>query len=98
MTDYSFLQILEDTIKQQKQIDPEDSYTAKLWNEGMNKIAQKLGEESVEVVIAALNESNERFTSEVSDLLYHLFVLIEKKGVNFSDIIAEMKKRNKDTA
>ena len=94
MADYSFLQTLEDIIKQQKDNDPQKSYTAKLCNKGLNKVTQKFGEESVEVVIAALNETNERLVSEISDLLYHLFVLMEKKEIPFEEVIDELKKRN----
>lgn len=94
MTDYNFLGMLEEIIKKQKNADPKESYTARLWQEGLNKITQKFGEESVEVTIAALKEDDQRFISEVSDLLYHLLVMVEKKGVKFSDIMAELKQRN----
>ena len=95
MTDYSFLNNLEQIIKKHKNSDPNASYTAKLYQKNINKIAQKFGEEAVEVVVAAVNESNERFSSEVADLLYHLFLLIEKKHGNFADIIQELENRNK---
>ena len=66
---------LFETLKARKGTDPENSYTAKLFSRGRSKIAQKLGEEAVETVIAALAESPDRVVGESADLLYHLLVL-----------------------
>lgn len=77
---------------------PEDSYTAQLATKGLNYVVQKFGEEAVEVVIAALTESKDRFINEVADLLYHLLVLMALKNVSIDDIINELNKRKKDSA
>jgi phosphoribosyl-ATP pyrophosphohydrolase/phosphoribosyl-AMP cyclohydrolase len=79
---YSLERIITDRIKSA----PEGSYTAKLFAGGLNKMTQKVGEEATEVVIAALNESNEEFKDEAADLLYHLLVLLQAKGVSLSEI------------
>ncbi|WP_417812980.1 phosphoribosyl-ATP diphosphatase [Thalassospira alkalitolerans] len=80
-------------IASRKGSDPEESYTAKLFNKGTAKIAQKVGEESVETVIAALAESPENVASESADLLYHLMVLWADRGVEPSDVWAALAKR-----
>jgi phosphoribosyl-ATP pyrophosphohydrolase len=72
---------------------PEASYTAKLLGAGTAKCAQKLGEEAVETVIAAMGEDKDAFVGEVSDLLYHLLVLMQAKGVSLSEITAELDRR-----
>lgn len=74
---------------------PEGSYTAQLATKGLNYAAQKFGEEAIEVVIAALAESKERFVNEVADLLYHLLVLMALKNVTLEDIVNELKKRRR---
>jgi len=81
-----FLYMLEKIIENRKESSPEGSYTAKLFSAGLNKISQKVGEEATEVVIAALNQKDEQFKDEVSDLLYHLLVLLQAKGVSLSEI------------
>jgi phosphoribosyl-ATP pyrophosphohydrolase/phosphoribosyl-AMP cyclohydrolase len=81
-----FLYTLEKIIENRKESAPEESYTAKLLSAGLNKISQKVGEEATEVVIAALNQKDEQFKDEVADLLYHLLVLLQAKGVSLIEI------------
>ena len=84
---------LYQTIAQRKGADPATSYTAKLFSRGRGKIAQKVGEESVETVVAALTETPERLVSESADLLYHLLVLWADCGVQPADVWAELSRR-----
>ena len=70
-----------------------ESYTASLFEEGIGKIAQKVGEEGVEVVVASLNESDERLVSEMADLLYHSLVLLAARHVAWTDVEAELARR-----
>jgi phosphoribosyl-ATP pyrophosphohydrolase len=79
--DGEILDRLYDTVAARKGADPEESYTAKLFSKGTRKIAQKVGEEGVETVIAALAEGPENVASESADLLYHLLVLWADRGV-----------------
>ena len=72
---------------------PSGSYTTYLFNEGIDKILKKVGEESAETIIAAKNEERERLTSEVSDLLYHLVVLLVARGVSLEQIAKELEQR-----
>jgi len=81
-----FLYSLEKIILDRRESAPEESYTAKLFIGGLNKITQKVGEEATEVVIAALNENDEQFKEETADLLYHLLVLLQAKGVSLNEI------------
>jgi phosphoribosyl-ATP pyrophosphohydrolase len=81
------------TIAARKGADPATSYTAKLFSRGRGKIAQKLGEESVETLVAALTETPDRLVSESADLLYHLLVLWADCGVQPADVWAELDRR-----
>ena len=74
---------------------PEVSYTTKLFTKGVNKIAQKVGEEAVETVIEAIDGNNERLVYEASDLIYHLLVLLENQGLSLTDIEEELTRRHK---
>lgn len=88
--------ILEDifrVIASRKGADPETSYTAKLFSKGMKKIAQKLGEEAVETVVAAMGESDKHLVSESADLLYHLLVLWSARGVSPEEVWVELDRR-----
>jgi len=71
------------------------SYTAQLFERGLAEIAKKVGEESVEVIVAALGQSDERLVSEVADLLYHSLVLLAARNVSFDQVKAELEKRRK---
>jgi phosphoribosyl-ATP pyrophosphohydrolase/phosphoribosyl-AMP cyclohydrolase len=83
------------TISQRAAERPEGSYTAKLLDEGVGKCAQKVGEEAVEVVTAALSESDERVASEAADLVYHLYVLLAARGVDIAAVEDELARRVK---
>ena len=91
--DESILAKLFDVVKERKSADPESSYTARLYAKGINKIAQKLGEEAVETAIAAVSESNDRLVRESADLLYHLLVLWSAKGIAPEDVWEELDRR-----
>ena len=80
-------------IKEREQLRPEDSYTTYLFNEGLDKILKKVGEESAETIVAAKNDSTSAFVSEVSDLLYHLLVLLVARGVSLDEVRAELARR-----
>jgi phosphoribosyl-ATP pyrophosphohydrolase/phosphoribosyl-AMP cyclohydrolase len=86
---------LYDLIVVRKESRPEGSYTTRLFNEGIDKITKKLGEEAVEAVIAAKNDSSQRIIEETADLLYHLLVMLVEKGVTLEDIDEELRKRAK---
>ena len=86
---------LYELIVVRKETRPEGSYTTRLFNEGIDKIAKKLGEEAVETVIAAKNDSSERIVEETTDLLYHLLVTLVEKGVTLEEVRDELQKRQK---
>ncbi len=90
-----FLQELSGIIKERKENLPEHSYTTKLFKEGENRIIQKFGEESVEVMIAAKNNDREEIINEASDLIYHFLVLLEEKEIKLSDVINNLEARHK---
>lgn len=94
-TDINFLSYLQDFIDQRFQEMPERSYTTSLFKSGVNRMAQKVGEEAVETVIEATNGSEEGFIYEASDLLYHLIVLLTSKGLRLEDLAKELGKRHK---
>ena len=80
-------------IESRKGGDPETSYTARLFEEGLGRITAKIGEEATEVIIAALRETPEHVTSESAGLLYHLMVLWAEQGITPEDVFEELKKR-----
>lgn len=84
---------LFEVIKARKSADPETSYTARLLGKGVNKIAQKMGEEAVEAAIAAVAESDDRLVRESADLLYHLLVLWAAKGIEPPAVWEELERR-----
>ncbi len=90
----AFLSELQDFIEKRHEEMPEGSYTTKLFKDGVNKIAQKVGEEAIETVIEATNGSNEKLAYEASDMLYHLLVLLTSKGMRIEQIIEELQKRH----
>jgi phosphoribosyl-ATP pyrophosphohydrolase len=92
-TSAEILQDLFVVLSERKNADPETSYTARLYAKGLKKIAQKLGEESVETVVAAVAESNDHLVRESADLLYHLLVLWSAKGIAPDDVWAELDRR-----
>lgn len=89
-----FLGKLESIITDRKNNPSENSYTSKLFATGINKIAQKVGEEAVEVVIEAKDDNEELFLNESADLLFHYLVLLNAKGYQLSDVLAVLKKRH----
>jgi len=91
----SFLKYLQDLIDQRKTEMPEDSYTTKLFQKGINKIAQKVGEEAVELVIEAKDDNDELFLNEAADLIFHFLVLLTAKKYRIEDVINILKTRHK---
>lgn len=89
------IQWLFDVIEDRKKNPSEKSYTTSLFNEGLPKIAQKVGEEGTEVVVAALVEEDQRLIEEVADLTYHTLVLLSARGLTPADVVAELEKRHK---
>lgn len=84
---------LEATIAARRSADPSTSYVAKLTARGVGKIAQKVGEEATETVIAALTGDAKELTGEAADLLFHLMVLLAEKDVPLADVLAELDRR-----
>jgi len=93
--DVTFLKYLQDFISIRYKEMPEGSYTTSLFKKGVNRMAQKVGEEAVETVIEATNGTEEGFLYEASDLIYHLIVLLTSKGFSLDDIAKELKNRHK---
>lgn len=89
----NFLFELEKVVLDRKNNPSENSYTSKLFAKGINKIAQKVGEEAVETVIEAKDDNDELFKNEVADLLYHLLILLAAKDVNLKEVLAVLKNR-----
>ena len=94
--DLAFLSYLQNFIEKRLREMPEGSYTTKLFQEGINKIAQKVGEEAVETIIEATNGTKDQLIYEASDLIYHLIVLLTYKGVRIEDLARELKTRHKE--
>jgi phosphoribosyl-ATP pyrophosphohydrolase/phosphoribosyl-AMP cyclohydrolase len=90
-----FLSQLQKIVKHRKLNAPTGSYTAQLFASGINKIAQKVGEEAVEVVIEAKEPDTDKLKEETADLLFHLLVLLEEKEVDLSEVIAVLENRHK---
>ena len=93
--DILFLSYLQDFISKRYEEMPEKSYTTSLFKEGVNRMAQKVGEEAVETVIEATNGTDDRLIYEASDLIYHLIVLLTSKGLRIEDLARELEKRHK---
>jgi phosphoribosyl-AMP cyclohydrolase / phosphoribosyl-ATP pyrophosphohydrolase len=93
--DVSFLKYLQEFITIRYKEMPEGSYTTSLFKKGVNRMAQKVGEEAVETVIEATNGTDDGFVYEASDLMYHLIVLLTSKGYSLDDLARELKKRHK---
>ena len=87
------LQTLQMTIRERRVSDPALSYVAKLFSKGREKIAQKVGEEATEVVIAALSGDPAKLTSEAADLIFHLLILLEEGGASLDGVLAELDRR-----
>ena len=89
------VQWLFDVIQSRKENPSNESYTSSLFSEGLPKIAQKVGEEGTEVVVAALAQENQRLIEEVADLTYHTLVLLSARGLTPADVSAELEKRHR---
>jgi phosphoribosyl-ATP pyrophosphohydrolase/phosphoribosyl-AMP cyclohydrolase len=93
---YGYISKLEETIKDRKEnANSEQSYVASLFEKGINKIAQKVGEEAIEVVIEAKDSNDDLFLSESADLLFHYLILLQAKGFKMNDVISVLKQREK---
>lgn len=94
--EYGFISKLEDTIKVRREnANSEKSYVASLFKLGINKIAQKVGEEAIEVVIEAKDDNDNLFLDESADLLFHYLILLQAKGFQLNDVVDVLKKRQK---
>jgi phosphoribosyl-ATP pyrophosphohydrolase/phosphoribosyl-AMP cyclohydrolase len=93
-TRLSFLSQLESVIEQRVSARPEGSYTARLWAEGATRMAQKVGEEGVEVALAAVTQSPEKLIGEAADLLFHLTLLLKSRQLSLADVVAELERRH----
>ena len=92
-----FLAYLQEFINRRHQEMPEGSYTTSLFKKGINRMAQKVGEEAVETIIEACNGTDERLIYEGADLIYHLIVLLTSKGYRIEDLARELKERHSET-
>jgi phosphoribosyl-ATP pyrophosphohydrolase/phosphoribosyl-AMP cyclohydrolase len=89
-----FLLYLQDIINLRKQVPPSESYVAAMFAKGINKIAQKVGEEAVELVIEAKDDNKDLFLGEAADLLFHYLLLLNAKGYTLADVLAILRKRH----
>ena len=92
---YGFLTALEEVINDRKNNPSDKSYVASLFAKGMNKIAQKVGEEAVETVIEAKDENSDLFLNESADLIFHLMILLQAKGHRLDDVVQILEERQK---
>jgi len=91
---FAFLGQLESVIAQRVADRPEGSYTTRLWSEGTGRMAQKVGEEGVEVALAAVTQSSAALLGEAADLVFHLALLLKSREVSLSDVVAELERRH----
>ncbi|MBN2214309.1 MAG: phosphoribosyl-ATP diphosphatase [Bacteroidales bacterium] len=89
-----FIIQLQDIIDQRKSELPDNSYTTRLFKKGLNKIAQKVGEEAVELIIEAKDQNDEMFLNEAADLLYHMMVLLSMKSCRIEDVAKILEERH----
>ncbi len=89
-----FLNYLQGVIRERKNAPTADSYTARLFKKGVNKIAQKVGEEAVELVIEAKDSNDDLFRGEAADLLFHYLILLEQRGMDLDEVIGELQTRH----
>ncbi|MDD9179272.1 MULTISPECIES: bifunctional phosphoribosyl-AMP cyclohydrolase/phosphoribosyl-ATP diphosphatase HisIE [Aliivibrio] len=94
-TQLVWLHQLEQLLAERKNADPDSSYTASLYARGTKRISQKVGEEGVEVALAATSGDKAELVCESADLMYHLFVLLQDQGLSFDDVINKLKERHK---
>jgi phosphoribosyl-ATP pyrophosphohydrolase len=98
MTGVQFLDTLQSVIKERIEQAPEGSYTAKLAAQGKLKVAQKVGEEAVELALAAVAQDSARVTAEAADLVYHLMLLLTLRELTLADVVAELERRHRPAA
>jgi phosphoribosyl-AMP cyclohydrolase / phosphoribosyl-ATP pyrophosphohydrolase len=91
----AFLNYLQGVIRDRKNNPSDESYTTSLFKKGRNKIAQKVGEEAVELVIEAKDDDKDLFMGEAADLMFHFLVLLEDKGYDLDEVIEVLEKRHK---
>lgn len=89
------IQWLFDVIEERRKNPAEKSYTSSLFADGLTKIAQKVGEEATEVVVAALAQSDQRLIEEIADLTYHTLVLLSARGIQPEQVLAELARRHR---
>ncbi len=94
----AFLATLETIIAKRAAEQPEGSYTARLFEQGPRRIAQKVGEEGVEVALASVTESDDKVIGESADLLFHLLVLLKKRGLSLEHVVTELRSRHEKSA
>lgn len=94
-TGIGYLQELEGVIEQRKGAAPEQSYTARLYAAGSSRIAQKVGEEAVELALASVSSDRQRMLSEAADLMYHLLVLLRHHDLTLADVATELSHRSR---
>jgi len=94
----SVLQQLSDTIADRRTNPRSGSYTAQLLREGETEILKKVGEEAIEVLLAATSENEQRLVSELADLTYHVFVLLAEKGLSYQDVVQELDRRARESS
>jgi phosphoribosyl-ATP pyrophosphohydrolase/phosphoribosyl-AMP cyclohydrolase len=92
----AFLTTLQEVIRKRREEMPEGSYTARLFAQGINKIAQKVGEEAVELVIESKDPDDSRFLEEAADLVYHLMVLLAARGYGIGDVTRILEERHQE--
>ena len=93
-SEFAFLSELQSVIEQRIAEQPEGSYTARLWREGLVRIAQKVGEEGVEVALAAATQQDERLIGESADLLFHLALLLKSRNLSLGAVVRELADRH----
>ena len=91
---FGFLSKLEQVIAQRKEKPDPNSYTSQLFAKGINKVAQKVGEEAVELVIEAKDSNDELFLNEAADLMYHYIILLSAKGFSLKDVVSILEQRH----
>ncbi len=90
-----FLLYLEQIIEQRSKVSPDESYTARMLAKGINKVAQKVGEEAIELVIEAKDDNKELFLGEAADLMFHYLLLLNAKGYKLQEVLEVLQKRHK---
>lgn len=96
MSNIDFLVTLQAVVRQRLTDAPSGSYTARLASQGLLKVAQKIGEEGVELALAGAAQDNARVTAEAADLLYHLLILLEMRELTLDEVVAELERRHQE--